>query len=102
SVSVGSGSEATGPARLSARVLAACQQRARGRCHVGCLLGRPVPLHRRGGGLAPCGSEAINRATMGQFGRLAQLVERLLYTQNVGGSSPSPPTTLRPTVEACP
>ena len=26
-------------------------------------------------------------------GRLAQLVERLLYTQNVGGSSPSPPTT---------
>jgi hypothetical protein len=29
------------------------------------------------------------------------LVERLLYTQNVGGSSPSPPTTLRPSVEAC-
>src|SRR5262245_57830020 len=29
-------------------------------------------------------------------GRLAQLVERLLYTQDVGGSSPSPPTTLRP------
>jgi hypothetical protein len=28
-------------------------------------------------------------------GRLAQLVERLLYTQNVGGSSPSPPTSLR-------
>lgn len=27
-------------------------------------------------------------------GRLAQLVERLLYTQNVGGSSPSPPTRL--------
>src|SRR5215471_14344282 len=25
-------------------------------------------------------------------GRLAQLVERLLYTQDVGGSSPSPPT----------
>jgi hypothetical protein len=24
-------------------------------------------------------------------GRLAQLVERLLYTQDVGGSSPSPP-----------
>ena len=31
-----------------------------------------------------------------RFGRLAQLVERLLYTQNVGGSSPSPPTMLRP------
>jgi hypothetical protein len=28
-------------------------------------------------------------------GRLAQLVERLLYTQNVGGSNPSPPTSLR-------
>jgi hypothetical protein len=27
-----------------------------------------------------------------KFGRLAQLVERLLYTQDVGGSSPSPPT----------
>jgi hypothetical protein len=27
------------------------------------------------------------------FGRLAQLVERLLYTQDVGGSSPSLPTT---------
>src|SRR6185312_3014624 len=27
-------------------------------------------------------------------GRLAQLVERLLYTQKVGGSSPSPPTSL--------
>ena len=31
--------------------------------------------------LAPCGR-----------GRLAQLVEHLLYTQGVGGSSPSPPT----------
>jgi hypothetical protein len=28
-------------------------------------------------------------------GRLAQLVERLLYTQDVGGSNPSPPTSLR-------
>src|SRR4029079_1563103 len=27
------------------------------------------------------------------FGRLAQLVERLLYTQDFGGSIPSPPTT---------
>lgn len=27
------------------------------------------------------------------LGRLAQLVERLVYTENVGGSSPSPPTT---------
>ncbi len=28
----------------------------------------------------------------GLLGRLAQLVERLVYTENVGGSSPSPPT----------
>ena len=27
-------------------------------------------------------------------GRLAQLVERLVYTENVGGSSPSPPTII--------
>jgi hypothetical protein len=29
-----------------------------------------------------------------RLGRLAQLVERLLYTQDVGGSSPSLPTSL--------
>ena len=27
-------------------------------------------------------------------GRLAQLVERLVYTEEVGGSKPSPPTIL--------
>ena len=32
-------------------------------------------------------------ASTGLLGRLAQLVERLVYTENVGGSSPSPPTT---------
>ena len=32
-------------------------------------------------------------ASTGQLGRLAQSVERLVYTENVGGSSPSPPTT---------
>ena len=37
--------------------------------------------------LRACGTEAINRAMVGQqIGRLAQLVERLLYTQDVGGS----------------
>ncbi len=30
--------------------------------------------------------------TLGTIGRLAQLVERLAYTENVGGSSPSSPT----------
>ena len=30
----------------------------------------------------------------GSLGRLAQLVERLVYTQVVGGSSPLPPTNI--------
>ena len=30
----------------------------------------------------------------GQIGRLAQLVERFVYTEDVGGSSPSSPTIL--------
>jgi hypothetical protein len=38
-------------------------------------------------------------------GRLAQLVERLVYTEDVGGSSPSSPTILPPLTtlifEAC-
>src|ERR1700678_3450086 len=38
---------------------------------------------------------AVLRRYIIAAGRLAQLVERLLYTQNVGGSSPSPPTNLR-------
>ena len=33
-----------------------------------------------------------HQALLAFAGRLAQLVERLLYTQDVGGSSPSPPT----------
>ena len=36
-------------------------------------------------------------ASSGLLGRLAQSVERLVYTENVGGSSPSPPTKPRPT-----
>ena len=34
-------------------------------------------------------------ASSGLLGRLAQSVERLVYTENVGGSSPSPPTMPR-------
>ena len=51
-----------------------------------------VAIRHRMSPLAPGSGREINLAR----GRLAQLVERLLYTQNVGGSSPSPPTTLRP------
>src|SRR3954451_4731226 len=42
-------------------------------------------------------SGALRRYETGA-GRLAQLVERLLYTQDVGGSSPSSPTSLRGSV----
>src|SRR5215469_17396867 len=40
-------------------------------------------------------SAGQSQARAGRDGRLAQLVERLLYTQKVGGSRPSPPTTFR-------
>jgi hypothetical protein len=33
----------------------------------------------------------LRSALLNASGRLAQLVERLVYTENVGGSSPSPP-----------
>jgi hypothetical protein len=42
--------------------------------------------------LALSGRMAISVGWWNDDGRLAQLVERLLYTQDVGGSSPSPPT----------
>src|SRR5690349_12008930 len=49
-----------------------------------------------GSALAPCRDAGIHLPRNGRLdGRLAQLVERLLYTQDVGGSSPSPPTSLR-------
>ena len=43
-------------------------------------LSRPVAADGRSGGAS-------------RSGRLAQLVEHLVYTERVGGSSPSPPTT---------
>ena len=46
---------------------------------------------RQGREFATCHDAAMG--AMGRRGRLAQLVERLLYTQDVGGSSPSPPTS---------
>ena len=41
------------------------------------------------------GTHASRARDTSERGRLAQLVERLLYTQDVGGSSPSSPTSLR-------
>ena len=46
-------------------------------------------------GRAACADNGVPITTRAQ-GRLAQLVERFLYTEDVGGSSPSSPTTLRP------
>src|SRR5215470_16730954 len=45
-----------------------------------------------GAGLAIGPATAINDPR----GRLAQLVEHLVYTERVGGSSPSPPTSFAP------
>src|SRR5215470_14620537 len=39
-------------------------------------------------------ASATHGGNKARRGRLAQWVERLLYTQDVGGSSPSPPTSL--------
>jgi hypothetical protein len=63
-----------------------------------CLSARPGDTSRRKTG---CGKTGRNKTGLtgcnktSLKGRLAQLVERLLYTQNVGGSSPSSPTSLR-------
>ncbi len=38
-------------------------------------------------------------AYLSPWGRLAQMVERLVYTEEVGGSIPSPPTMCFPTHE---
>ena len=51
-----------------------------------------VDRQGRAGPFATCHDTVMGG--MGRAGRLAQLVERLLYTQDVGGSSPSPPTSL--------
>src|ERR1700750_2600748 len=53
------------------------------------------PRFRRGGTWQVYLANGAAPGDKTPFGRLAQLVERLLYTQDVGGSSPSPPTSLR-------
>ena len=56
-----------------------------------------APLFRRGrAGRGDLGALAAVRVAHGTGlprGRLAQLVEHLVYTERVGGSSPSPPTS---------
>ena len=42
-----------------------------------------------------CYLDAAGRGDRRRQGRLAQLVEHLVYTERVGGSSPSPPTSFR-------
>src|SRR5271154_1188710 len=41
----------------------------------------------------PCYPGAAGQGDRRRQGRLAQLAEHLVYTERVGGSSPSPPTT---------
>src|SRR5829696_9439266 len=56
------------------------------------LLTAPVPrVQRKLGGGSP-GAWRRRPATTLPVGRLAQLGERLVYTQEVAGSSPAPPT----------
>src|SRR5262249_39050215 len=59
----------------------------------------PLSSHRRRDGLASPHWAAIK---VTRTGRLAQLVERLLYTQDVGGSSPPPPPIFRISAAASP
>ena len=47
------------------------------------------------GALARADARPVWSGVVQPMGRLAQLVERLVYIENVGGSSPSSPTTLR-------
>src|SRR6478735_4710708 len=49
--------------------------------------------------LDPPSNPAKSRASR-TVGRLAQLVEHLVYTERVGGSSPSPPTSFRLSVKS--
>src|SRR5690606_3568709 len=58
------------------------------------LLRRSRP-ERRAAGLT-AGAHAVPPLWAPARGRLAQLVEHLVYTERVGGSSPSPPTMGRP------
>src|SRR6266511_3760143 len=57
---------------------------------------RPNPWHREPSAPAKLGPAILASPRVAAIkvmgGRLAQWVERLLYTQDVGGSSPSPPT----------
>ena len=51
----------------------------------------PPPPSTSGPGHSPFKAVARVRIPLGAPGRLAQLGERLVYTQEVGGSIPSPP-----------
>ena len=65
-------------------------RRARARCEP-----RAAPLFRRGRAgrrHLGCLPRPGAHGTAARRGRLAQLVEHLVYTERVGGSSPSPPT----------
>ncbi len=43
---------------------------------------------------ARCDHSVRDRTAAGEVGRLAQLAERLVYTEKVGGSNPSSPSNV--------
>ena len=53
-------------------------------------------FHKRASAALTLRGKTLNPALSRAAGRLAQLVEHLVYTERVGGSSPSPPTTGQP------
>ena len=63
--------------------------------HAGWRTSRSPAIHNINGLTLPCFplDSLCSRGNADGSGRLAQLVERLVYTENVGGSSPSSPTT---------
>src|SRR5205823_235646 len=60
-------------------------------CHGATVLSPGTPPSSSGLGRRPFTPVARVRIPLGVSGRLAQLGERLVYTQEVGGSIPSPP-----------
>ena len=90
------GQEVTAIGRVAAR---AGRPDGRSACDWASLCGRPLQCSgRRRYGLARRGASGSLRqrdikTRAAQEGRLAQLAEHLVYTERVGGSSPSPPTS---------
>ena len=81
---VSEGCSSAAPIRMMAAAYSSSSRRRRARA---------APLFRRGGpGRGRLSRLRPPRRVARRFGRLAQLVEHLVYTERVGGSNPSAPT----------